>query len=321
MTRLAVIGGSDVATSYQSVSSRLPKIVFSAVVDGNPASARRVAESLGASISAASFEDLLAVNADDFDAVLIHQPVESVTSIAEAAANAGKHLMISSPLAPTAAAAADIVEACRIAGVRLMAGQSLRFMPSQQTVKDALAAGKLGDPGLLRIHRWRPPRNDKTSKQNDVMMELALDGIDLANWLFAELPTEVYALGHSDYVQVHLGFPAGGMALIDCARTLPAGGSYFSLSLIGSTGAIYADDHHNRNLLFSGGEPGAIDTGQGSFHLIKQLEEFVSAVETQREPAITGAEGVAVLQVAEAAGKSITSRCAMHSTGGAYEPV
>ena len=327
MTRLALIGGSEVATSYQSVSSRLPHIVFSAVVEGNPETARRVAESLGAPISAGSFEDLLAVNADAFDAVLMHRPVEPVTSIAEAAAKAGKHMMIASPLAPTAAAASGIVETCRSAGVRLMAGHSLRFMPSQQTVKEALAAGNLGDPGLLRIHRWRPSRNDKTSKHNDGMMEMALDSIDLANWLFAGLPTEVYAWGHSDYVQVHLGFPAGGMALIDCACTLPEGDDYFSLSLIGSTGATYADDHHNRNLLFGGGEPRAINTAQGPFHLIKQLEEFVSAIEEQREPAVTAAEAVAALQVAEAAAESIASKCAMHltrdkygPTGGAYEP-
>ena len=43
------------------------------------------------------------------------------------------------------------------------------------------------------------------------------------------------------------------MALIDCAQTLPQGDGYFSLSLIGSTGAAYADSHHNRQLLYGGG--------------------------------------------------------------------
>ena len=40
-----------------------------------------------------------------------------------------------------------------------------------------------------------------------------------------------------EYVQLHLGFANGGMALIDHAQTLPPGEGYYSLSLIGSKGA------------------------------------------------------------------------------------
>jgi predicted dehydrogenase len=109
------------------------------------------------------------------------------------------------------------------------------------------------------------------------------------------------------------------MALIDDAQTLPGGDGYFSLSLIGSTGAAYADDHHNRNLLFRGGDPRAIETGQGSLHLTAQLQEFVAAIEEQREPATTGADGQAALQVAEAAVASLQSRQALRLIGGTYE--
>ena len=44
------------------------------------------------------------------------------------------------------------------------------------------------------------------------------------------------------YVHVHLGFPEGGMALMDDAQTLSGGDGCFSLSMIGSTGAAYAND-------------------------------------------------------------------------------
>jgi predicted dehydrogenase len=111
------------------------------------------------------------------------------------------------------------------------------------------------------------------------------------------------------------------MALIDDARTLPSGDGYFSLSLIGSTGAAYADDHHNRNLLFRGGDPNAIDTGQGSLHLTAQLREFIAAIEEQREPVANGTDGQVALQVAEAAVSSLQSRQALRMIGGSYELV
>ena len=97
--------------------------------------------------------------------------------------------------------------------------------------------------------------------------------------------------------------------------------SIVSLSLIGSTGAAYADDHHNRNLLFRGGDPNAIETDQGSIHLTSQLQEFVAAIEEQREPAANGVDGQTALQVAEAAVASLESRQALRMIGGSYELV
>ena len=66
--------------------------------------------------------------------------------------------------------------------------------------------------------------------------------------------------------------------MIDIAASLPSGGDYFSLTMIGGTGAAYADDHHNMNLLYSGGQPNAIRTSQGRADLAGQLQEFVEEV-------------------------------------------
>ena len=146
--------------------------------------------------------------------------------------------------------------------------------------------------------------------------------IDVANWLFEDLPSEVYATGRGDdYLQVHLGFPNGGMALIDCASSLPDGGGYFSLSVIGSTGAATADDHHNMNLMYRGGKPLAVAGGQGVSHVRGQLQEFVDAIAEQRPPATSGIDGRNALLVADAAGKSIATGSSFKLAGGAYELV
>src|SRR5206468_777892 len=104
--------------------------------------------------------------------------------------------------------------------------------------------------------------------------------LDLAKWIFGGAPTEIFVLGRigqndtlrgADYVQVHLGFPRGGMALVCVARSLPAGDAYDSLSLIGSTGAAYADDHYQSHLLYRGSAPAALKTGEGIMGLTAQL--------------------------------------------------
>jgi predicted dehydrogenase len=121
-------------------------------------------------------------------------------------------------------------------------------------------------------------------------------------------------------VQLHLGFPDGGMAVIDYSRTLPHGDGYFSLSMIGSAGAAYADDHHNTQLLFGGGHPSALVTGHGDKALLSQLQEFIDAVEQNRESLITGAAALAALEVSEAAAESIASGQAVNLAGGRNKP-
>ncbi len=316
-TRLALIGGGENAASYKTVPSRLPNVAFVAVVDPQPDRAQTAADALGASIKTNSLDELLAGHSDEFDAVIIPESSHARSSLALQATEAGKHILTASPLAPSTEDAAKVVDACQSADVRLMASNSLRFMPSHQAVKKALTDGNLGEPGLLRMHRWSQPSGPTNAE--DVVLGGAVNGIDLAIWLFDGLPTEVYAVGRSGYAQVHLGFPDGGMALIDEARTLPNGDGYLSLSLIGSSGAAYADDHHNRNLVFQGGDPGAIDTGQGSAALTAQLEEFVTAVEERREPAASGPENQTAIQVAEAAVTSLQSQQALRLNGGSYE--
>ena len=228
-------------------------------------------------------------------------------------------MLVASPLAESVGAAERVIETCRSSDVTLMVGHSQRFVPSRRAVKAALDSGKLGEPGLLRIHCWTALAEEHDAKA--ITTRQAVDGIDLAHWIFAALPNRVYAVGRPGYAQVHLGFPNGGMALIDYAMNLPDGDGYSSLSVIGSTGAAYADDHHNRNLLFCSGVPRAVDVGEGSSHLITQLAEFVSAIEEDREPSISGNDGKAAVQVAEAAVASLESRRVMRLTGGSYELV
>ena len=111
-----------------------------------------------------------------------------------------------------------------------------------------------------------------------------------------------------DYIQFHLGFASDGMAMIDVATSLPSGGDYFSLTMIGGTGAAYADDHHNMNLLYSGGQPNALRASQGRADLFGQLQEFVDAIGEQRKPIVTLTDTARATKVVRQVLKSAESR-------------
>ena len=124
-------------------------------------------------------------------------------------------------------------------------------------------------------------------------------------------PESVWSLqsaANPEYIQFHLGFANDGMAMIDVAASLPSGGDYFSLTMIGGTGAAYADDHHNMNLLYSGGQPNAIRASQGRADLVRQLQEFVDAISEQRAPSVTVADTTRAVEVLDQVLESAKSR-------------
>ena len=256
-------------------------------------------------------------HADDFDAVVLLAGTEDAIDLALRAASLGKHVFFEAPLMRNAD---RVIAECQANGVRLMVGWSRRFLPSIRAVRESLDAGQLGKPGLLRIHRWVPPGDGVTA-------EWLMHEVDLANWLFGQPPTEVYALSRGDtagdatggYLQVHLGFPDGGMGMIDVSTTLPDGDGYYSLSLIGTDGAAYADDHHNVHLVYGGGNATAVCSEHGVLSLVEQLREFATAIGDSREPAMDGASALRALQVTEAARSSMETGSALHRRGERYE--
>ena len=319
MVRMALIGCGANAAPYLAAAQQLPEAAITAVADDDAARATRAA---GAVARGGTLDELLASAAETFDAVIITSPPETHAALVQRAAQAGKHALVEPPLAPTAGEARQIAAVTEAAGVRLMLAHPARFQADHRAVKDSLDDGELGRPGLLRIHQWF-----SATDGSERAAHASLAALDLALWMFAGLPTHVYAvarpaqttgLAAAEYAQVHLGFAGGGMALIDLAHTLPTGDGYDSLTLIGSLGAAYADAHHNVQLLYGGGHAQAVRTEPDESVVALVLAEFAAAIAEQREPAVGGADGHAALLVAAAVESSLAAATAMTLTEGRY---
>ena len=323
MVRMALIGCGANAAPYLAAAQQLPEAMITAVADADSAQVERAARTVGAASHAATLDELLDVAAETFDAVIITSPPETHAALVQRAVQAGKHALVEPPLAPTAGEAQQVTAASRAAGVRLMLAHPARFQADHRAVKDSLDDGELGRPGLLRIHQWFAATDG-----SERAAHAGLAALDLALWMFGDLPTHVYAvarppkitgLAAAEYVQVHLGFASGGMTLIDLAHTLPAGDGYDSLTLIGSLGAAYADTHHNVQLLYGGGHAQAVRTEPDESVAAHMLAEFAAAIADEREPAVGGVDGHAALLVAAAVESSLAAATAMTLTEGRYE--
>ncbi|MDE0740759.1 MAG: hypothetical protein OSB83_16310 [Planctomycetota bacterium] len=259
-------------------------------------------------VTADSMEAALGENTE-FEAAVVESPADAARAIA-----AGKHVLGAAPVADSQQEAGTLLKAAEEAGVFLAVGGLAVNVPANRVILDRLSSGKLGEPGLLRVHCW-------SGGSSRSLASKLYGHIDLAIRFFGSSPAELYCVARGDqsYLQAHLGFAAGGMAALDFSDRLPEGQGYDSLSLIGSSGAAYSDDHHNSHLLFTGGNPAALidDCGDG---LVHDVQGFVDALAGEETPSSNSEAILAVHRVLEAIGRSSQSAQVLHERGGVYEP-
>lgn len=191
-------------------------------------------------------------------------------------------------------------------GVQLLVVNPDCFLPSRQLIRRQVGS-TLGEAGLIRSHRWLPGLTE--SEFSDRLVR----DVDSILWLAGRLPDRVFALESKEagslgrYVQVHLGFPGGGMALLDLTSRLPAGDEYASLSVIAASGAAYADDHHNMQLVYRGDRPQGLRTDERTRQYAAMAQEAIDAISSKRDCSAGLTEWNNVWNVADAVGRSIAS--------------
>ncbi len=233
----------------------------------------------------------------DCDAVLIFGIAPS-----EQLFGGGVPVMYVAEPCPPADAIEELFANARHFGAPFVVVNPDRYLPSRQLIKKQLA-GPLGEPGLTRLHLWEPHSTDAP----------IIRALDVILWLAGRRPNRVYAVEQNEagvpgrFVQVHLGFPDGGMALLDYTNRLPPGDGYQSLSVIAASGAAYADDHQNAQLLYRGGNAQAVRTDERAGQLAAIAQDFVNALCTGRDFSASATEWQSVFAGAAAVQKSLAS--------------
>lgn len=204
---------------------------------------------------------------------------------------AGKHVLLTVDAGLSSETLLELSSHAVRTGWQLALVNPDRFLPSRQLIRQQLDAGKLGQPGLIRLHRWEfLPQN--AEEISEALPQPLVRDLDVTQWLMGRFPEVVFALEQQAdkasgergrLLQVHLGFSEVGMALIDYTNRLPAGAPYHSLSLIGSSGAAHADDHQNMQLAFRGGHPLAVRMDEQKRQWSSLLQDFVNGLQAGRD--------------------------------------
>jgi predicted dehydrogenase len=257
--------------------------------------------------------------AEPCEAVAFLGSVLPATDLVEPFLGAGKHVLLATELSVGNDELDTLVAAAKQAGAQLAVANPDRYLPSRQLIRQQLDAGqgKLGETGLVRVHRWEPAGPAQAEPQTGDLPGPLVRDLDLATWLVGSQPERVYALEHradvrdawtGRYLQVHLGFAGGGMALLDYSARLPEGDGYAALSVIGSSGAAYADDHQNMQLVYRGGRPLAVRTEESVQQLAGVVQEFVDALAAGRDMSASVRAWQDVLALAAAVRRSCKTR-------------
>jgi predicted dehydrogenase len=147
--RLGLIGIGVGARQLLPALTHHPHVRLHAAADVRPAALQQLAAEFGVA-TYSSVTDLC--EQPDVDAVWVASPNHLHAEHSITAAEHGKHVIVSKPMAVTLAEADAMVAAAERAGVVLLAGHSQASAPSIRRIAAMVRSGELGALGML--HTW-----------------------------------------------------------------------------------------------------------------------------------------------------------------------
>lgn len=147
--RLGVLGAGNVSGLNLPGYLGDPRCQVVAICDTKPDRARAAADRWGVPKAYAELGEML--DDDGIDAIEILSPTHLHADHVVAAARAGKHVSCQKPVATSVTEARRMAEACREAGVVFRITENCCYYPPLVRAREAIRAGAIGTPSLLRI--------------------------------------------------------------------------------------------------------------------------------------------------------------------------
>lgn len=315
MLNVGIIGAGDFGRAHARAIAQLDEVRL-------VAASRTRAEALDAFTEAfggrgyTEYRELLAD--PRVEAVAIATPHHLHTAVVEAAAEAGKHVLLEKPMAPSPAECDRILEVVAQSGIGLMVGHTSHFVPAYRIAKELLAAGELGDVvyGSSTMTRpWMTPnRRDwhlTRATGGGMWLTIGVHVLDQLIWLVgdsvarvsAELQTRFHDQQADDFGVALLRFRNGSTATASCIG-YQTGVFTFRTQLTCTRGLIGID--HDKGVFIGRDEvwqavPGSACDDWMSEALVAEWRAFAHALRTGAEMPVGGAYARHVMEVAFAA--------------------
>jgi predicted dehydrogenase len=261
--------------------------------------------------------------------VVVAVPLARRPSLAAAALEAGKHVLVDGLLAAGGEQAAGLVALAARQGKALAAAHELIYHPAVQEMKTVLARGRLGEFCYLESARLRPLEPER---ERNVIWSLAAPEVAVALYLAGERPVRVVAVGRDfaqpgrlDVAFVTIYYESGRLSYHHLSALSPQ--QSHRCQVVGRDGAMIFHEECTAEVLrvfTSAGLPGSqtspkaatavteydlndlVYAGQESaVPLVRQCAAFLEAARSGRPLAADSALGREVVRVIVAAEQSV----------------
>ena len=302
--RVGVIGIGNMGQHHVRIYRELgAEIVGVADLD------KKKATKIASQYETRAFTDYRELLSQGLDAVTIAVPTASHREVALAAIKQGINLLVEKPIADSTAHGKEIVLAAEKAGLKLMVGYIERFNPVVRKLKDIIEEGILGKLILLSVRRVGafPPRVTSTG----IITESASHDIDIVRYITAKEPIEIFAKlsniqnerGDCGLIMLDLGDVTASIEVNwftpHKVRTMVA---------TGTKGIAYVDYIEQTLVVHNAGwkmEP----QFERDEPLRLELKHFLECIELDKQPLVSGYEGLKTLEIAlEAEAKGLSSQ-------------
>ena len=326
MLRVGLLGAGRIGTVHALSINAHPASELVSISDVFPENAEKLAALYGCK-SVAS-DDIIAD--PSIDAVLIATSTDTHADLIEAAASAGKAVFCEKPVDLSLERARACFEATVSGDQPIMIGFNRRFDPGFAALKAAKDAGEIGSAELLSITSFdpEPPPVDYVKVSGGLFRDMMIHDFDMANFIMGDLPASVTAIGTSlvdpdigkagdvDTAVATLQYADGRIAVIKNSRRAAYGYDQ-RLELLGSEGLLQVKNMTEHPVVKST-TAGVVSSKPMYFFLQRYMpafeaewQAFTDAVTEGTDVPVTLSDGIAALQMAEAATQSLQTGVAV----------
>ncbi len=324
--RFAVLGAGRIGRIHAgNLAHRIPGAQLTALCDVIPENLAAAAAGLAVPKTFSDYREVL--RDPEVDAVVICTPTNTHSQVILDAAAAGKQIFCEKPIDLSIGKIQAINEEVRRRGVRLMVGFNRRFDPTFEKVRELVAAGKVGEPHILRITSRDPgpPPEEYIRASGGIFLDMTIHDFDMARYLLASEVTEVYAraavlvdpaigkAGDWDTAVVTLSFANGALGAIDNSRKAAYGYDQ-RVEVFGSAGMAAARNQTPDTHVYCDGagihsaQPLHFFLERYAESYLREMRAFVDAVTRQRPVPVDGNDGLMAVAIAVAAAQSVAER-------------
>lgn len=260
----------------------------------------------------------------EIDTVLICSSTDTHSKYIIEAAQAGKHIFCEKPIDYDLARVHEAIKSADDAGVKLQVGFGRRFDHNHKAVYDAVQQGKIGTPHMVKISSRdpEPPSISYVKTSGGIFYDMMIHDFDMARYLMSSEVVEVYAqgavlvdpeigeAGDVDTAMVTLKFSSGAMGYIDNSRKAVYGYDQ-RVEVFGSEGCVWNQNDIPNTAVLSTADATSYGTtykamfDRYTFAFVDELKAFADAVTNDKQPLVTGLDGLYPVLMAAAATRSL----------------